>query len=108
MGELTAPVAGTVVKVAATGERLAPGAAVVVVESMKMEYEVVAESGGEVVRLDVAVGELVAEGQRVAAVEPGGERVAATPDAGSGAALEAVLARHALGRDEARPEAVAR
>src|SRR4051794_6914869 len=106
--ELSAPVAGTVVTVTPAGERVAAGAAVIVVESMKMEYEVVAESGGEVTRVDVAVGDLVAEGQPLAAVAPAGEAPPASPRATTRAALDAVLARHALGRDAARPEAVAR
>src|SRR6478609_4752679 len=69
MGELIAPVAGTVVSVTTVGRRVAAGAVVVVIESMKMEYEVVAESGGEVTRV-AAAGETVAEGQAVATIAP--------------------------------------
>ena len=47
---LTAPVAGTVVAIAhAEGEQVAAGAAVVVLEAMKMEHDVVADCGGVVV-----------------------------------------------------------
>ncbi len=130
--ELTAPVAGTVNAVAVPGERVAAGAAVVVIEAMKMEHEVVAESGGEVVRVDVAVGDTVAADQVVAAMagrdeaadaaigargDAGrGERAEAVSGAGpaaagtaaAGTALDAVRARHAAGLDAARPEAVAK
>ena len=128
--ELTAAVAGTVVAIPhAPGERVAAGAAVVVIESMKMEHEVVAESGGELVRLDVAVGDTVTQGQPLATLK--GSDPSSRPDKGSdpssrpdadslsrgdsrgltpsfGAAHDEVVARHALGLDAARPEAVAK
>src|SRR3954470_12765741 len=115
MDELLAPVAGTVIRVAEAGARVAPGEAVAVVESMKMEYEVVAAFGGEVTRVDVAVGETIAEGQLVATIAAAGPPRGGTTGAADGpspaaggSALDAVLARHALGLDDARPEAVAR
>ena len=87
--ELTSPVAGTVVSVLAAGERVAGRRRVAVIESMKMEYEVLAESGGEVLRVDVAVGELVADGQALATISPGDvpARVGGAP---ADASLEAV------------------
>lgn len=106
--ELTAPVAGTVVSMLALGASVAPGEPVAVIESMKMEYEVLAESGGEVLRVDVAVGDLVRDGQVLAAIAPGGTVASAAVRSADGAALDAVLARHAVGLDAARPEAVAR
>jgi acetyl-CoA carboxylase carboxyltransferase component len=119
MDELTvvAPFAGTVIALAPAGEEpVAPGTAVVVLEAMKMEHEIVAEIGGRVLRFEVEVGEAVDEGQVLAVMAPDG---AGTPDGdgdragpavGSGPRpdLEAVVARHFLTLDEARPEAVAR
>jgi acetyl-CoA carboxylase carboxyltransferase component len=107
---LTAPVAGTVVSVAALGERVPPGAPVVVLEAMKMEHEVPAEHGGVLLGLDVSVGELVAEGQPLARLggEAGPAARPAEAPTGERADLAAVRERHALGRDDARPEAVAR
>ena len=67
MGELTAPVAGTVSFIAAVGERVG---VVAVVEAMKMEHEVIAE--GEVTRVDVAVGDVVTAGQPLAEVKGSG------------------------------------
>ena len=104
--ELTAPITGTVTRTASRGDHLPAGAPVVVLESMKMEYEVVAESGGQVLSVDVAVGDLVQEGTPVALLAPGDD--VATPAAASHAALAGVVARHELGLDAARPEAVAK
>jgi acetyl-CoA carboxylase carboxyltransferase component len=106
---LTAPVAGTVVAVAALGERLPAGAPVVVLEAMKMEHEVVSPHGGVLERLDVAVGETVAEGQPLARLAGSGP-AAPVRDAAAGerADLAAVRERHAVGLDAARPDAVAR
>jgi len=112
--ELTASVAGTVVFAAQPGATIAPGEPVVTVESMKMEHEVVAEAGGEVTRVDVAVGDAVREGQVVAAVAGRGETSPSLDDddgarrSGAGGALSDVLARHAAGLDAARPDALAR
>jgi acetyl-CoA carboxylase carboxyltransferase component len=106
--ELIAPVAGTVASVLAVGARVAAGEPVVVIESMKMEYEVVAETGGSVTRVAVAVGDLVTAGQPLAALAPGEVEATRAGDPAASGALEAVVARHALGLDAARPEAVAR
>src|SRR3954447_10419649 len=64
--ELTAPVAGTVAAITEPGRHVPAGAPVVVIESMKMEYEVVAAAAGEVVSVDVTPGDLVAENQPLA------------------------------------------
>ncbi|HUA73758.1 MAG TPA: carboxyl transferase domain-containing protein [Solirubrobacteraceae bacterium] len=116
---VTAPFAGVVVSLAhAPEERVAAGTALLVLEAMKMEHEVLAERGGVVASVEVAVGEAVEEGQTLLvmspAQEPAGEAAAnARPDAaaaanGFRADLEAVRERHAIGLDAARPEAVAR
>src|SRR5256714_11470699 len=61
--EVTAPFSGTVIAVArAPGEQVPPGAAVIVLEAMKMEHEVVADVGGVVRAIEVAVGDTVQEG----------------------------------------------
>ncbi len=81
-----------------------------------MEHEIVAESGGVVRRIEVGVGDAVVEGQRLAVL--GGVGSGPTGDGGGdemhepeGVAredLDVVIARHALGLDDARPEAVAK
>lgn len=61
---LRAPIAGKVVKVmVALGDVVAPGQAVVVLEAMKMENELVAERGGAVTRLLAATGQNVETGE---------------------------------------------
>src|SRR4051812_34850279 len=113
---VTAPFAGTVIAIAREeAEPVRAGAALVVLEAMKMEHEIVAGSDGVVRRVEVAVGDTVDEGQ-VLAVLAAGEAAAADEDGAEGAAdpgapradLEAVRERHAVGLDEARPDAVAR
>src|SRR3954471_17240746 len=76
---------------------------------MKMEYEVTADSAGEVIRVDVAPGDLVTENQPVATLDlvKGSDPLPRVVE-GSGEALAAVVARHEMGLDAARPEAVVR
>ena len=86
-------------------------------EAMKMEHEILAEAGGVVSHVEVAVGDTVGEGDLLLVLAPGdtdareiayGRAPAARdPDAVRGD-LAAVRERHALGLDAARPEAVAR
>ncbi|HEY3188827.1 MAG TPA: carboxyl transferase domain-containing protein [Solirubrobacteraceae bacterium] len=112
---VTAPFAGTVIAIAhEPPEPVRAGAAVVVLEAMKMEHEVVAEADGVVRRVEVAVGDTVDEGQ-VLAVLAAGEAEAATDDRPATVDLDtirddlaAVRERHAIGLDGARPDAVAR
>jgi acetyl-CoA carboxylase carboxyltransferase component len=114
MADVTAPFAGTVIAVArGPDEQVRPGEALVVLEAMKMEHEVVVERGGVVERLEVSVGDTVSEGQLLAVVQPGaaGDGRAEQPEtdpAEPRADLQAVLDRHALTRDEARPESVSK
>ncbi len=118
---MRAPCAGVVVAVAhPPGELVQAGVAVVVLEAMKMEHEVLAEGDGVVRRVEVAVGDTVAEGEVLVVLAPGegaalGERdgqrlgVQGARDLDEPRAdLEAVRERHALGLDAARPQAVAR
>ena len=113
--QLTAPFAGTVIAIAhAADEPVGQGEALVVLEAMKMEHEVIAEAGGVVRRVEVAVGDTVEEGQLLAVIEAGATTDGAGPDDRqpeldeTRADLEAVLERHALGLDEARADAVAK
>jgi acetyl-CoA carboxylase carboxyltransferase component len=117
---VTADFAGVVVAIAhGADERVGAGTPLVVLEAMKMEHEVLAETDGVVRRVAVAVGDAVAEGQLLMMLEPGtaaasdGARAAGL-DGGSGDSaaersdLAAVRERHEIGLDAARPDAVAR
>jgi acetyl-CoA carboxylase carboxyltransferase component len=111
---VVAPFAGTVIALASAGEDpIAAGAAVAVLEAMKMEHEIIAEAGGRVVRFEVEVGEAVEAGQVLAVMTPDGtagtrdDDADGTPGDSSRPDLEAVIDRHFLTLDEARPEAVA-
>jgi biotin carboxyl carrier protein len=55
--------------VAAEGDSVADGDTLVILESMKMEIPVLAESDGTVSRLAVAEGDVVQEGDLIAVVE---------------------------------------
>lgn len=113
--QLHAPFAGTVIAIArGTDEPVGAGEALVVLEAMKMEHEVVTEASGVVRRVEVAIGETVEEGQLLAVIEAGATPDGAEPDGARPELeqeredLDAVIARHALGLDPARPEAVAK
>ena len=116
--EVTAPFAGVVVLVGhRPGGSVRPGEAVVVLEAMKMEHEILAEIGGVVSRVEVAVGDTVGEGDLLLVLAPGDTDARGTADGGAPVArdpdgvrgdLAVVRERHALGLDAARPEALAR
>ena len=55
--------------VAATGDTVAEGDTLVILESMKMEIPVVAESEGTVAELVVHEGDVVQEGDLIAVIE---------------------------------------
>jgi biotin carboxyl carrier protein len=60
---IRAPIAGKVVKVlVAVGDQVAPGTAVIVLEAMKMENELVAERSGTVSTIHKAAGQAVDTG----------------------------------------------
>jgi biotin carboxyl carrier protein len=60
---IRAPIAGKVVKVVvAPGDQVAPGTAVIVLEAMKMENELVAERGGTVKTISKQAGQAVDTG----------------------------------------------
>jgi acetyl/propionyl-CoA carboxylase alpha subunit len=112
---IAATLQGTVVSVAvAEGDRVPRGATLLVLEAMKMEHTVAADRAGIVRRLAVQPGATVLEGDPLALIEPveSGED---GPEAAQAVDLDAirpdlaeVLARQAMTRDAARPDAVAR
>jgi len=62
-GAIRAPIAGKVVKVlVAPGDQVAAGTAVIVLEAMKMENELVAERGGTVTAVHKSAGQAVDTG----------------------------------------------
>ena len=116
---LRAPFAATVVALPhASDTQVRAGAAVVVLEAMKMEHELTADTDAVVRELAVVVGESVEEGQLLATLEsraPAGAAQAASAGAqpaeqeqgGERADLRAVRERHEQGLDAARPDALA-
>lgn len=98
----------------AKGDLVRPGQALAVLEAMKMEHLVHAETGGRVLKVAATPGASVTEGQPLVFLEPmevaGGDAVEAAvedldairPD------LAEVIARHRFTLDEARPDAVAK
>lgn len=116
MSSLTAvaPSDCTVVQVCvAVGNEVEAGATLVVVEVMKIEQLVTSEVDGTVASLTVSVGDVLARGVEVARVTPGPIGAAAVaadvvPSGGVRADLAELIARRALLRDDARPEAVAK
>jgi acetyl-CoA carboxylase carboxyltransferase component len=110
---LRSPLIGTVVAVkVAVGDVIAAGAEVVVIESMKMEHPVVAETSCRISALFVTVGQSVAEGEVlaecVAESVSTNEVASAVSASGKRADLEQLRLRQELLRDESRSEAVAK
>ncbi|HVS64614.1 MAG TPA: carboxyl transferase domain-containing protein [Thermoanaerobaculia bacterium] len=112
---LRAPMQGTVVGVELErGETVRVGAAVLIMEAMKMEHEIRAPVSGTLGELFVAVGDTVYDGTLLAWIEE------ATEDAETGQTsqevdldeirpdLAEVHERHAVTLDAARPDAVAK
>jgi acetyl-CoA carboxylase carboxyltransferase component len=116
MGNLAAPLQGTVVAVrVAAGDLVRTGQEVVILESMKMEHGVAADVDGRVASVSALVGDGVASGDVLLIIEPMAVEAAPAiaeasgPDFGeSRADLLEVAERHRAGLDEARPDAVAR
>ena len=70
MSEVRAEMVANVWKVvAAQGDSVADGDTLVILESMKMEIPVLAESTGMLTRLAVAEGDVVQEGDLIAVIE---------------------------------------
>lgn len=112
---LNAPSQGVLVSLdVAEGDAIAVGQAVAVLEAMKMEFVVKASHSGIVRALPVAPGDALFEGTALLYLEPAevsGDAVASEESidlAHIRADLAEVLERHAITRDERRPDAVAR
>lgn len=111
---LHAPVHGAVIAIeVVAGQAVAAGQLLVLQEAMKMEVPLAAPGAGVVRSVAVAVGDVVPEGTPLLAFEPGEGAAPPPPPAVEDPrqprpALQAVLDRHALTADAARPEAMAR
>ena len=80
--ELTVPFAGTVLRVAvAPGDRVAAGAVLLVIESMKMEHVVEAAAPGTVDTVAVSVGDAVQTGDVLLSIDADGDGTATTAHA---------------------------
>ncbi len=111
------PMTGVVVEVVnPAGTSVRAGAAVLILESMKMHHEVAAESAGVVRDLAVAAGDQVEDGQLLFRLDPAGDEAPGetVPPAPASAPQEirpdlaAALERRRLTTDAARPGAVER
>ena len=117
MGEvhIEAPMQGTIVALdVSTGDVVVTGQQLMLIESMKMHHAIEATCDGTVTAVLVEVGATVMPGTVVASVVPGlvahpapvqqtgDDPTTVRPD------LAEVQARHAIGLDAARPQAVAR
>jgi acetyl/propionyl-CoA carboxylase alpha subunit len=111
-GALRAPIQGTVVSIdVASGDRIAAGSPVLVMEAMKMEHVIAASESGTVREIRVGLGDAVYEGATLVVIEPGCVDASATsaaravdldeirPD------LQEAIGAHAFGRDENRTAA---
>ena len=68
--EITSEIPGNVWKLEVTvGDRVEDGAAVVTLESMKMEVPIVSSVSGTVIEILVAEGDFVGEGDRLLVIE---------------------------------------
>ncbi|ADG78485.1 acetyl-CoA carboxylase OS=Tsukamurella paurometabola (strain ATCC 8368 / DSM / CCUG 35730 /CIP 100753 / JCM 10117 / KCTC 9821 / NBRC 16120 / NCIMB 702349/ NCTC 13040) OX=521096 GN=Tpau_1872 PE=3 SV=1 [Tsukamurella paurometabola] len=111
---LTATLTGTVVAVAETGAAVESGAALVVLEAMKMEHEQTLAMSVIVADVLVRPGQTVSAGTALLTFVPADEAVAggngrAAEDLDrSRADLDEVATRHAVTEDACRPDAVAK
>lgn len=122
MVEIRSPLQGTLVRIVSVGSPVAAGAEVAVIESMKMEHAIDTTEAGVVTEVLVATGDSVQPGDVLARLAPApttgavpgaAEAPATVVDgasvpAGERADLAEVRARHAIGLDGARPDAVER
>jgi acetyl-CoA carboxylase carboxyltransferase component len=115
---IRSPLQGTVVRVVPVGTEVASGTVIVVLESMKMEHDVMAEVAGRISGVRVAIGQSVREGEDLVAIEGGSLASLDGPVAedlgfpadvvGERRDLLDVVERHQKGFDSARVEATRR
>jgi acetyl-CoA carboxylase carboxyltransferase component len=112
---VTAPMQGTIVTVdVVVGQAVHEGHQLMLIESMKMHHTIEASTSGLIARIDVVVGQTVMEGELVAWIEPHDvpDEIAAPEQREDPAHvrpdLAEVVARHEVGLDASRPDAVAR
>ncbi|SDI08077.1 acetyl-CoA carboxylase family protein [Pseudomonas panipatensis] len=110
---LEAPSAGVLVSLLpAPGEAVAKDQPIAVVEAMKMEFEVKASASGIVHSLAATPGDSLEAGTPLLFIEPADVASLAVDQAAQvdlahiRADLAEVIERHAMGRDERRPEAI--
>ena len=113
--DIMAPMQGTIVTVDVTvGQQVRLGQQLMLIESMKMHHAIESTADGAIEALVATVGDTVMEHAVVARLTPGQVTIApvaktATEDpAHIRADLSEVIARHDIGLDEARPDAVER
>ena len=113
--DITAPMQGTIVTIDVTvGQQVRRGQQLMLIESMKMHHAIESTVDGAVGAIVVTVGETVMEHAVVARVSPGQVTIAAVMEAAIEdpahvrADLAEVIARHGIGLDAARPDAVER
>jgi len=103
---------GTVLSVVPVGSLVRAGGAVVILESMKMQHDVIVDHPSRVVEVKVAAGDTVMAGSPLVVVESADVATADTPDGdvagGPRVDLTEVIDRHRSGLDAARPEATGR
>ncbi|WP_371530498.1 carbamoyl-phosphate synthase large subunit [Streptomyces sp. NBC_01283] len=113
---ITAPMTGAVVAVdVSVGQHVAAGQQLLVLEAMKMEHVLRADASGTVTALHTRVGDTAAEGHPLVTVDASAAGEATTAHAEEAADPDTIrpdlaetLARHAIGLDAHRPEAVAK
>ena len=110
---LRAQMAGIVVEIAAVGDAVHQGSQAAVLEAMKMQHVLAADSDVEVIRVLGRVGKAVVAGEPLMVVRDAtaAERVERSEDLDLDLVrpdLAEILARHEVTLDAARPEAVAK
>ena len=110
-----APLQGTIVSLdISEGDEVHVGQQLLIMESMKMEHVIAAETSGVIRQLTVRQGDAVFEGHPLAFIEETEVAVTAVEQATEldldyiRPDLAEIVERHELGMDAARPEAVAR
>jgi len=103
---------GTVLSVVPVGSLVRAGGAVVILESMKMQHDVIVDHPSRVVEVKVAAGDTVMAGSPLVVVESADVATADTSDGdvagGPRVDLTEVIDRHRSGLDAARPEPTGR